>query len=148
MVRFQQRNVDGAITAFERAVDLATGSDGATPADNNVLPLADVHANLGTCYLMTAPPRPDRATHHLRAARTLAPDDAEVAFNLALVLEVLAGKNADDQASLEEAVQLYDQAVKAGIERAEANLRNASAKLLGKRMEQEKDASAGESKPE
>jgi len=86
----------------------------------------DAHTNLASAYIMSPPPRPDLALHHLRTAASLAPDDAEIAFNLAAVLEACG--------HLEPALEHYKRAKKFGVDRADLHIRNVSAKILGKRM--------------
>jgi len=86
----------------------------------------DAHTNLASAYIMSPPPRPDLALHHLRTAASLAPDDAEIAFNLAAVLEACG--------HLEPALQHYKRAKAFGVDRADLHIRNVSAKILGKRM--------------
>jgi len=91
---------------------------------------------------MSPPSRPDLALHHLQTAASLAPDDAEIAFNLAAVLEACG--------HLEPALEEYKRAKKFGVDRAELHIRNVSAKILGKRMREAKlgtSADGNESKP-
>jgi Flp pilus assembly protein TadD len=71
--------------------------------------------------------RPDLAVHHLKVAASLCPDDPEIAFNLAAVLEATG--------QLDEALVQYKRSNDFGIDRAAMHIRNVSAKILGKRME-------------
>ncbi|KAF7356847.1 TPR-like protein [Mycena venus] len=61
-------------------------------------------------------------------ASTLAPEDPEIAFNLAAVLEA-TGK-------LEEALEQYQRSRDRGVERAAMHVRNVSAKIVGRRMKE------------
>jgi len=97
----------------------------------------DAHTNLASAYIMSPPPRPDLALHHLQTAASLAPDDAEIAFNLAAVLEACG--------HLEPALEHYNRAKKFGIDRAELHIRNVSAKILGKRMREAEQESGADS---
>ncbi|KAJ7453978.1 hypothetical protein B0H11DRAFT_266352 [Mycena galericulata] len=60
--------------------------------------------------------RPDLALKHLHIASTLSPEDPEIAFNLAAVLEA-TGK-------LEEALEQYQRSKDHGVERASLHIRN------------------------
>lgn len=57
-----------------------------TPAS---LVLSDTHQNLGAAYILSVPSRADLALEHLQQALELTPDDGEICFNLAAVLEAL-----------------------------------------------------------
>ncbi|PPQ66653.1 hypothetical protein CVT26_009407 [Gymnopilus dilepis] len=70
--------------------------------------------------------RPDLALHHLEIASSLSPEDPEIAFNHAAVLEA-TGK-------LEEALEKYKLSEQFGVARASMHIRNVSAKLLQKKM--------------
>ncbi|WVF69003.1 hypothetical protein IAT40_003777 [Kwoniella sp. CBS 6097] len=97
-------------------------------------PSADAHTNLASAYVLDNPPKPALAIKHLTAALELTPEDPEIAFNLAAVLE--------STGNLETALTLYKKAQSGGIERAAQNVRNVSAKILGQRA---KDEAAKES---
>ncbi|KAK4703365.1 hypothetical protein P7C70_g2847, partial [Phenoliferia sp. Uapishka_3] len=73
--------------------------------------------------------RPDLALEHLQKALEINPDDAELVYNLAAVLEAT-----EDE---EEALIAYQRAEGLGIERAAVNIRNIGAKILGKRLKEE-----------
>jgi len=60
-------------------------------------------------------------------AASLSPEDPEIAFNLAAVLEATG--------QLEEALKQYKRSKEYGVERAAMHIRNVSAKILGKKME-------------
>lgn len=91
--------------------------------------------DLASAYIVSAVSRPDLALHHLRyvhttpdlrvpfiadlsnrVAASLAPEDAEIAFNLAAVLEACG--------FLEESLEHYKRAKEFGVERAEMHIRN------------------------
>jgi len=59
-------------------------------------------------------------------AGSLSPEDPEIAFNLAAVLEATG--------QLEEALKQYKRSNEYGVERAAMHIRNVSAKILGKSM--------------
>jgi Flp pilus assembly protein TadD len=65
--------------------------------------------------------------HHLRIAASLSPEDPEIAFNLAAVLEA-TGK-------LEEALVQYQRSKEHGVDRAAIHIRNISAKILGNKLQ-------------
>ncbi|KAK6908009.1 hypothetical protein I204_05984 [Kwoniella mangroviensis CBS 8886] len=95
-------------------------------------PSADAHTNLASAYVLDNPPKPALAIKHLTSALELSPEDPEIAFNLAAVLE--------STGQLEPSLTLYKKAQSGGIERAAQNVRNVSAKLIGERAKaQEKD---------
>ncbi|POW17354.1 hypothetical protein PSTT_00752 [Puccinia striiformis] len=66
---------------------------------------------------------------HLRLANQLDPTDPEICFNLGAVNEA--------NGNLVDALAEYTRAKQLGVERAEQNIRNVSAKLLRKRLEEE-----------
>ena len=80
--------------------------------------LADTHTNLGAAYILSQPPRADKALEHLQMALSISPDDGEVCYNLAAVLEATGEE--------EEALVAFQRAEKLGIERAAVNIRNVS----------------------
>ncbi|KIY66732.1 TPR-like protein [Cylindrobasidium torrendii FP15055 ss-10] len=88
----------------------------------------DTHTNLASAYVISPVPRLDLALHHLKIATSLAPEDPEIAFNLAAVLEA--------SGQLEEALKYYQRSGDNGVERASMHARNVSAKILGQRMKQ------------
>ncbi|ADV25797.1 hypothetical protein I305_04807 [Cryptococcus gattii E566] len=117
---YHLQNKEGAIQAWEKSLALQ--------------PSPDAHTNLASAYIFDKPPRPALAIKHLTSkALELSPEDPEIAFNLAAVLE--------STGNLDTALTLYKKAQSGGIERAAQNVRNVSAKLLGqKATEQEKKA--------
>ncbi|TYJ58330.1 hypothetical protein B9479_000876 [Cryptococcus floricola] len=112
---YHLQNKEGAIAAWEKSIALQ--------------PFPDAHTNLASAYIFDKPPKPALAIKHLTAALALAPEDPEIAFNLAAVLES-AGK-------LDTALTLYQKAEAGGIDRAAQNVRNVSAKLLGEKAKQQ-----------
>ncbi|ORY30559.1 hypothetical protein BCR39DRAFT_494484 [Naematelia encephala] len=95
-------------------------------------PSADAYTNLASAHIMSKPPQPALAIKHLTSALELAPDDPEIAFNLAAILE--------STDNFEPALNMYQRASKGGVERAEQNIRSISAKILARRAAQEKQA--------
>jgi len=88
----------------------------------------DAHTNLASAYILSPVARPDLALKHLHIAAQLSPDDPEIAFNLAAVLEA-TGK-------LEEALEQYQRSKDRGVERAALHVRNVSAKILGRKLKE------------
>jgi len=99
-----------------------------TPGDMNI------PKDLASAYIISPISRPDLALHHLHIAASLSPEDPEIAFNLAAVLEATG--------QLEEALQYYKRSKENGVERAAMHIRNVSAKILGKKMKAAQDAEA------
>ncbi|GAA6009513.1 hypothetical protein JCM10207_003810 [Rhodosporidiobolus poonsookiae] len=147
VVQYQLQSLPSAIASFESSLRL-------TPPDVKIvhpdpdpsvpLPelspaqviLADTHTNLGAAYILSRPPNPAKALEHLQKALMINPDDGEVCYNLAAVLEATG--------ELDEALVAFERALKLGIDRAAVNVRNVGAKILGrKREEEEKDKTAG-----
>jgi len=96
----------------------------------------DAHTNLASAYIISPVARPDLALHHLHIAASLAPEDAEIAFNLAAVLEA-SGR-------LEEALEQYKRSKDFGVERAAMHIRNVSAKILGRKMNEASEKQGSE----
>lgn len=86
---YQLSDLPSAITSFESSIRL-TPSDVKAPEipedASKPLPmlspaqivLADTHTNLGAAYILSTPPRPDKALEHLQEALMLSPEDGEV----------------------------------------------------------------------
>lgn len=110
---YHDRNLDGAIAAWNESLELAPES-------------ADAHTNLASAYVLSKPSRPDLAVSHLKTAASITPEDPEIQYNLAAVLEACE--------QLEEALVAYKRALEGGIQRADQNIRNCSAKLLSARI--------------
>ncbi|KAI0634722.1 hypothetical protein C8Q77DRAFT_1055071 [Trametes polyzona] len=128
VTHYHLKEFDEAIAAWKEAISLQPAS-------------ADAHTNLASAYIVSPVSRPDLALHHLRVAASLAPEDAEIAFNLAAVLEACG--------FLEEALEQYKRSKEYGVDRAEMHIRNVSAKILGKKLKAvEEEAKASEEKPE
>ncbi|KAM0750695.1 TPR-like protein [Meredithblackwellia eburnea MCA 4105] len=140
VVQYQKQDLVAAITSFEKSLALSPAepptlanpeTDELPPLTAAQLVLADTHTNLGAAYIMSQPPRPDKALEHLQKALEINPDDAELVYNLAAVLEATE--------DLDEALVAYQRAEQLGIERATVNIRNIGAKILGKRLKEEKE---------
>ncbi|GAA5841029.1 hypothetical protein JCM11251_006788 [Rhodosporidiobolus azoricus] len=142
VVQYQLQNLSGAISSFERSLALSAeqGIKATHPDPLKPIPeltpaqviLADTHTNLGAAYILSQPPKPEKALEHLQKALMVNPDDGEVCYNLAAVLEATG--------ELDEALIAFERAHKLGIARAEVNIRNVSAKILGKKREEESKA--------
>ncbi|TDL23669.1 TPR-like protein [Rickenella mellea] len=118
VTHYHLKEFDEAIEAWKESISLQPSSP-------------DAHTNLASAYIMSPISRPDLALHHLHTAATLSPEDPEIAFNLAAVLEA-SGR-------LEEALTHYKKSKEFGVERAAVHIRNVSAKILGKRMKAAQD---------
>lgn len=78
-------DLEGAIESWKEALTIAPDSP-------------DAHTNLASAYIMSKPPQGELALSHLkyavvtynRTAAELSPDDGEIQFNLATVLEACA----------------------------------------------------------
>jgi len=80
--------------------------------------------------------RPDLALHHLEIASSLSPEDPEIAFNHAAVLEAIG--------RLDEALEKYKLSQQFGVERAAIHIRNVSAKILMNAKEAQKSEQSEE----
>ncbi|KAI0825899.1 hypothetical protein BC629DRAFT_1578474 [Irpex lacteus] len=118
VTHYHLKEFDEAIAAWKDSIALQPSSP-------------DAHTNLASAYVMLPVSRPDLAIHHLNIAASLAPEDGEIAFNLAVVLES-CGK-------LEEALEQYKRSRNHGIQRAEMHIRNVGAKILGRMAKDGKD---------
>ncbi|KAJ7257924.1 hypothetical protein B0H12DRAFT_1282330 [Mycena haematopus] len=113
VTHYHLKEFDDAIASWQASIVLQPSSP-------------DAHTNLASAYIMSPVTRPDLALKHLHIAATLSPEDPEIAFNLAAVLEATG--------ELEEALQQYQRSKDSGIERAAMHVRNVSAKIIGRRM--------------
>ncbi|SNX81349.1 uncharacterized protein MEPE_00054 [Melanopsichium pennsylvanicum] len=122
---YHDRDLPAAIEAWNESLDLAPDS-------------ADAHTNLASAYVLSKPSRPDLAVSHLKTAASITPEDPEIQYNLAAVLEACE--------QLEDALVAYKRALQGGIQRAEQNIKNCGAKLLAAKFavkqQEEEDASA------
>ncbi|KAF8582731.1 TPR-like protein, partial [Ramaria rubella] len=104
VTHYHLKEFEDAIAAWKECIALSPGS-------------SDAHTNLASAYILSPKtPRPDLALHHLQIASDLSPEDPEIAFNLAAVLEACG--------RLEDALGHYKQAKKFGVEKAEVHIRN------------------------
>ncbi|GAA5900577.1 hypothetical protein JCM8208_000539 [Rhodotorula glutinis] len=137
VVQYQLQDLAASITSFE--LSLSHTPPGVKPTLPDPLApipeltpaqviLADTHTNLGAAYILSQPPQPDKALDHLQKALMVNPDDGEVCFNLAAVLEATG--------ELDEALVAYERAKKLGIQRADVNIKNVSSKILGKQRDE------------
>ncbi|SJX60063.1 uncharacterized protein SRS1_11378 [Sporisorium reilianum f. sp. reilianum] len=129
---YHDRNLGAAIEAWNKSLELAPDS-------------ADAHTNLASAYVLSKPSRPDLAVSHLKTAAGITPEDPEIQYNLAAVLEACE--------QLEEALTAYKRALEGGIQRAEQNIRNCSAKLLSAKFavqqeQEQQEQEAKKTKPE
>ncbi|KAG9124621.1 hypothetical protein FRC07_010917 [Ceratobasidium sp. 392] len=117
VTKYHAKDFDGAIENWKESIELQPDSP-------------DAHTNLASAYIMNPVPKPQLALQHLRSglsiiAVQLSPQDPEIAFNLAAVLEACG--------QLEEALRYYTSSKENGVERASVHIRNVSAKILGQR---------------
>jgi len=115
VTHYHLKEYDDAISAWKESIALQPSSP-------------DAHTNLASAYIISPIPRPDLALQHLHIASSLAPEDPEIAFNLAAVLEACG--------RLEDALTYYKRSKKFGVERAAVHIRNVSAKIFGKKMKE------------
>lgn len=120
---YHLKEFDEAIEAWKESIALQPSSP-------------DAHTNLASAYIISPVARPDLALHHLHIAASLAPEDPEIAFNLAAVLEACG--------RLEDALVQYKRSKDFGVERAAMHIRNVSAKILGKKMNEASQKQAAE----
>ncbi|PVG03146.1 TPR-like protein [Serendipita vermifera] len=113
VTHYHLKQFDKAIECWKAAIEIDPTS-------------ADAHTNLASAYIMSPPSRPQLALEHLQIAASLAPEDGEIAFNLAAVLEACG--------QLEAALVQYKRSLEFNVERAEQNIRNVSAKIFGQRL--------------
>jgi len=113
VTHYHLKEFDQAISAWKESIALQPSSP-------------DTHTNLASAYIISPVSRPDLALHHLHVAASLSPEDPEIAFNLAAVLEACG--------RLEEALTQYKRSKQFGVDRAAMHIRNVSAKILGQKM--------------
>ncbi|KAG6919000.1 hypothetical protein DXG01_010239 [Tephrocybe rancida] len=123
VTHYHLKEYDEAIEAWKESITLQPSS-------------ADAHTNLASAYIISPVSRPDLALHHLQIASSLSPEDPEIAFNLAAVLEATG--------RLEDALTQYQRSKEYGVERAAVHIRNVSAKILGQRLKAAEDAEKSE----
>ncbi|KAF5316382.1 hypothetical protein D9619_006122 [Psilocybe cf. subviscida] len=115
VTHYHLKEYDDAISAWKESIALQPSSP-------------DTHTNLASAYIISPVSRPDLALHHLEIASSLSPEDPEIAFNHAAVLEA-TGK-------LEESLEKYKLSQQYGVDRASVHIRNVSAKILAKRAQE------------
>ncbi|KAK7687973.1 hypothetical protein QCA50_009192 [Cerrena zonata] len=113
VTHYHLKEFDNAINAWKESIALQPSSP-------------DAHTNLASAYIVSPVSRPDLALHHLQIAASLAPEDPEIAFNLAAVLEACG--------RLEDALAQYKRSNDFGVDRAAMHIRNVSAKILGQKL--------------
>ncbi|KAI9464582.1 hypothetical protein BJY52DRAFT_1114847, partial [Lactarius psammicola] len=105
VTHYHLKEFDEAIHSWKLAIELQPSS-------------ADAHTNLASAYLNHSQSRPDLALQHLQVAAKLAPEDPEIAFNLASVLEAFG--------RLPEALEYYKRSKRLGVDRAAVHIKDVS----------------------
>jgi len=113
VTHYHLKEYDDAISAWKESITLQPSSP-------------DAHTNLASAYIISPVSRPDLALHHLEIASSLSPEDPEIAFNHAAVLEATG--------RLGEALDKYKLSEQFGVARAAIHIRNISAKILAQRL--------------
>lgn len=113
VTHYHLKEYDDAISAWKESISIQPSSP-------------DAHTNLASAYIISPVARPDLALHHLHIAASLAPEDPEISFNLAAVLEACG--------RLEDALTYYTRSKDLGVDRAAVHIRNVSAKIFGQKM--------------
>ncbi|KAF9194547.1 hypothetical protein BGZ51_009110 [Haplosporangium sp. Z 767] len=107
---FQLGDFQSSINAFQESLKLAPHH-------------ADVHTNIATAHIKLNGNMTE-ALNHLKAAANIAPQDAEIQFNLAVISE--------QTGDFDGAINAYTAAVDQGLETASINLRNVKTKKFAK----------------
>lgn len=123
VTHYHLKEYDEAINAWKESITLQPSSP-------------DAHTNLASAYIISPVSRPDLALHHLEIASSLSPEDPEIAFNHAAVLEATG--------RLDEALEKYKLSQQFGVERAAVHIRNVSAKILMNAKEAQKSEQSEE----
>jgi len=123
VTHYHLKEYDEAINAWKESIALQPSSP-------------DAHTNLASAYIISPVSRPDLALHHLEIASSLSPEDPEIAFNHAAVLEAIG--------RLDEALEKYKLSQQFGVERAAIHIRNVSAKILMNAKEAQKSEQSEE----
>ncbi|KAF8884987.1 hypothetical protein BD779DRAFT_1612015 [Infundibulicybe gibba] len=139
--KLEEGDVEAAKSLYKRSAEIKRNASSLIAAWKESIILQpsspDAHTNLASAYIISPVSRPDLALHHLEIASSLSPEDPEIAFNLAAVLEA-TGK-------LEEALAQYQRSKDYGVERASVHIRNVSAKILGQRVKAAQASETSES---
>ncbi|KAJ3489638.1 hypothetical protein NLI96_g1986 [Meripilus lineatus] len=115
------------LTAWKESIALQPSSPDAHTSSSPLHPLGFPPIMIHPLpRLSERPPLADNTHPSESIAASLSPEDPEIAFNLAAVLEACG--------RLEEALEQYKRSKQFGVERAAMHIRNVSAKILGKKM--------------
>lgn len=98
---------------------------------------ADAHVNLANVHALRLKD-PETAISHYEAALRIEPNDGEIHYNFAVVL--------DSMGKLQKAIEEYRLAVQNGTTVAEKNLRNAMARLMSKQLKDNGDSGTSDQK--
>ncbi|KAG8911101.1 hypothetical protein FRC00_007066 [Tulasnella sp. 408] len=144
---YHTKDFQAAIDAWKESIELQPDSPDAHTSTLIHIDTVSILANSetgrsGQClhYDADVKARPCATAPEARAlpwtASELAPEDAEIAFNLAAVLEA--------SGELEEALEQYKRSKQYGVEKADMHVRNVSAKILGKKMKEAAERENGQ----
>ncbi|PFH51043.1 hypothetical protein AMATHDRAFT_3432 [Amanita thiersii Skay4041] len=129
VTHYHLKEYDDAIAAWKESIALQPSSpDAHTTHISYHQARGKYSSSLSKVTDFISVSRPDLALHHLQIASSLAPEDPEIAFNYAAVLEATG--------RLEEALEQYKRSKEFGVERAAVHIRNVGAKILGQRMKE------------
>ncbi|OJA19231.1 hypothetical protein AZE42_08638 [Rhizopogon vesiculosus] len=125
--KLEEGDIQGAKELYERSVEIKRNASSLFNLGVTHYHLKDFD-NAITAWKESITLQPASADAHTSAiAASLSPEDPEIAFNLAAVLEATG--------QLEEALKQYKRSNEYGVERAAMHIRNVSAKILGKSIE-------------
>ncbi|KAI8610905.1 hypothetical protein BC830DRAFT_1172347 [Chytriomyces sp. MP71] len=147
--RWNKNDLNGARDAFQESTKLHATSDNFYNLGNSLYSLGkneeavsawqqciaiepnqlDAHVNLANVYALHLK-NVEKAMEHYQIAVDINPVDGEVQYNYGVVL--------DSVGRLEDAIEMYEAALANGIKQAETNLKNATARWLGKQIEASK----------
>ena len=146
LTKWNKEDIQGALECFEKSVLIKPTADAHYNLANcyhsqgkhtkaivqwkhsvDLVPRADSYCNIANAHALIHGDRVAALPYYEKALK-MAPEDGEIHFNFAAVLDADSG---DDQSKLEKAVLHYQKARQLGISQADKNLRNALARLAG-----------------
>ncbi|KIL65552.1 hypothetical protein M378DRAFT_10679 [Amanita muscaria Koide BX008] len=138
VTHYHLKEYDEAIASWKESITLQPSSPDAHTnlASAYIISPGTCHTRRPLIYLTSRTNTTEEPRCLDRIATSLAPEDPEIAFNYAAVLEA-TGK-------LEEALEQYKRSKEFGVERAAVHIRNVSAKILGQRMKKAEESGKSE----